>query len=169
MKFATYRDEAGAEKLGLMDATGGMLINLDAAARRLLGRHVPEMTSMLAFIEGGEEALALARTLFDSGAVLPEERVVLSATTLLAPLPLPPQIRDCMSFEQHLRDGSAGMTRLRARLTGDTIPQSDFVLPNVFARSRFTTLRTASALWAQMPKSNGQATQKWPISNSRSR
>jgi hypothetical protein len=51
---------------------------------------------MVALIEGGQVAVELARELVEAA---PEEAMLdLSAVTLLAPIPVPPQIRDFLAF-----------------------------------------------------------------------
>jgi 2-keto-4-pentenoate hydratase/2-oxohepta-3-ene-1,7-dioic acid hydratase in catechol pathway len=66
-----------------------------------LGRADPAFTSMLALIEAGDEGLARARAYVEAapkGSVLP-----IAQCTLLAPLPRPTQIRDCLTFPSHLK------------------------------------------------------------------
>jgi hypothetical protein len=56
---------------------------------------------MVALIEGGQVAVELARELVEAA---PEQAMLdLSAVTLLAPIPVPPQIRDFLAFERHLK------------------------------------------------------------------
>jgi 2-keto-4-pentenoate hydratase/2-oxohepta-3-ene-1,7-dioic acid hydratase in catechol pathway len=78
---------------------------------------------MQALIEAGDEGLALARRLLEGQA----ESLPLASVQLLAPLPVPPQIRDCNNFEQHMRDARWGMEQLKARLAGKPAPKREEV------------------------------------------
>src|SRR6187397_2718531 len=58
----------------------------------------PHLRDSLAFLDGAEEARAAAqRALADS-----RVRHPLASVALLAPVPVPRSIRDCMVFEQHI-------------------------------------------------------------------
>lgn len=58
----------------------------------------PHLRDSLAFIDGAEEARAAAeRALAD-----PRVRHPLASVALLAPVPVPRSVRDCMVFEQHI-------------------------------------------------------------------
>jgi 2-keto-4-pentenoate hydratase/2-oxohepta-3-ene-1,7-dioic acid hydratase in catechol pathway len=103
MKLATYLSAKGPAVAAVV---GEALVDLSA--------HFP---SMLALIDGGEAALALARQALEKG-----ERRPLSGVRLLSPVPEPRQIRDFNNFEQHMRDAPAGMAKLRARLAGQPEP-----------------------------------------------
>lgn len=73
--------------------------------------------SLLALIDDGAEGLEVARR----EAASPLRRVRLKDATLLAPLPEPRRLRDCMLYEKHLRQAGAGMRRL-AGLDGEPGP-----------------------------------------------
>jgi 2-keto-4-pentenoate hydratase/2-oxohepta-3-ene-1,7-dioic acid hydratase in catechol pathway len=79
------------------------LVYLDAAAR-LTGAPSHDFADMLAFLDGGPAAHETAAQVVESAtAQLPISVLTpLSAARLLAPLPRPRSIRDCMVFEQHL-------------------------------------------------------------------
>lgn len=101
MKLATYVDADGREKIGAV-LDGDQILDLAGAAARL-GRGTDGLGSMQALIEAGEPRLALARDLV---AAAPAEHTrPLADVRLLAPLPRPQQMRDCMVFEKHLRQG----------------------------------------------------------------
>ncbi len=63
---------------------------------------------MLSLIEAGDEAMKLARQLMQKPANLIENYRV------IAPLPRPPQIRDAMCFELHIRQSLKSVCTLRA-------------------------------------------------------
>jgi 2-keto-4-pentenoate hydratase/2-oxohepta-3-ene-1,7-dioic acid hydratase in catechol pathway len=69
-----------------------------------IGGADPTITTMLALIEGGDATLARARAIVAA----PPKGGVFSASEckLLAPLPRPTQIRDCLTFPAHLKGGA---------------------------------------------------------------
>ena len=109
MKLVTFKADAASEpSVGVL--VDGRVLDLQAAG----GGAPPYFRSMQTLIEGGEQALDLARDL----AVRREPQHSLPKVTLLSPLPLPPQIRDCMGFEQHLIN-AYGVMRKRAAAKHD--------------------------------------------------
>jgi 2-keto-4-pentenoate hydratase/2-oxohepta-3-ene-1,7-dioic acid hydratase in catechol pathway len=101
VKLATFVAGNGAPRIGIVDTTRGQILDL-AAAHDIVAPRLPNsaFASMLALIDAGDGGLAAARAL---GAAWPAQAVVaLQGTRLLAPLPEPRQVRDCMAFEQHL-------------------------------------------------------------------
>jgi 2-keto-4-pentenoate hydratase/2-oxohepta-3-ene-1,7-dioic acid hydratase in catechol pathway len=91
---------------------------------------------MVALIEGGEVALDLARELV---AAAPEEAIVdLSAVRLLAPIPVPPQIRDFLAFEQHLKGAFAMAEQLTGRHID--IPEVWYQQPIYYKANRFSVV-----------------------------
>jgi 2-keto-4-pentenoate hydratase/2-oxohepta-3-ene-1,7-dioic acid hydratase in catechol pathway len=99
VKLATFLRRDGAAAIGLVDVAGKRILDLDRAQSR------PVFASMLALIDGGKPALEHARELeakWPEAASLP-----LDGTRLLAPIPEPRQMRDCLTFELHLRNAIA--------------------------------------------------------------
>ena len=123
MKLATFVVQGGAPVIGAVDAAGQTVLDLQAAHRALNGAETLAFASMLALIEGGDAALDLARSVAERSAGTGPHRKPLAAVRLLAPLPVPPQIRDLNNFEQHMRNAPAGMQMLRARLAGKPVPE----------------------------------------------
>lgn len=107
MKLVTFLRD-GSERLGAL-CGGDSVVDVAESARRGGASAEPAFASMQALIEGGPAALsALRRLLVDP---VPLERLPLAGTPLLAPLPRPEQIRDCLCFEEHL---TALMERAKA-------------------------------------------------------
>ncbi|MEI9404834.1 fumarylacetoacetate hydrolase family protein [Mesorhizobium argentiipisi] len=75
-------------------------------------------SSMLALIESGNEGLDAARETVASSADS-RHRLLLEDVKLLAPLPVPAQIRDFSVFPGHIRRAPSGMARIAARRRGD--------------------------------------------------
>ena len=109
MKLLTFKQQ-GAEYLGALTDTG--VVNLSAAAPEDLA-----FSSMQHFIEAGQPALDRAYALLASGpASTPSEQV-----DWLAPLPLPAQIRDCLGFEEHLKNAFESAIKLSAMAAKDPV------------------------------------------------
>jgi 2-keto-4-pentenoate hydratase/2-oxohepta-3-ene-1,7-dioic acid hydratase in catechol pathway len=119
MKLATY-DCRGHRALGALTPDGQHLLDLAAAAQ---GRDGGAFNSMLSLIEAGEESLALARSLLVQGGYSDGALVPLGVVRLLAPLPVPTQIRDASVFPDHIRQAPVGMRRMAARLAGHPEPE----------------------------------------------
>jgi 2-keto-4-pentenoate hydratase/2-oxohepta-3-ene-1,7-dioic acid hydratase in catechol pathway len=120
MILATFTRDGGPPRIGAVDRERGTLLDLQAAHMQARGRADKALDSMLALIESGAEGLALARELgeqSDDGA-----RCRLDAVRLLAPVPVPTQIREFSLFEQHVRDAPRASARVRARMAGLPIP-----------------------------------------------
>ena len=131
MKLLTFKLE-GTEYLGALTDTG--VFNLSAA--------VPEdiaFSSMQHFIEAGQLALDRAYALLGSSSVsLPSDQV-----DFLAPLPLPPQIRDCLGFEEHLKNSFESAMKLSAMAADDPVAAER----ELRASGRFTV----PEVWYQQP------------------
>jgi 2-keto-4-pentenoate hydratase/2-oxohepta-3-ene-1,7-dioic acid hydratase in catechol pathway len=105
MKLMTFLDERGTPVVGAL-AGSTEVVNLTAAADRV-GLPVAERASflsMLGLIEAGDRGLQQAAELLKT--VPARDRRSLTGLKLLAPLPVPQQIRDCLVFEKHLKQGS---------------------------------------------------------------
>jgi 2-keto-4-pentenoate hydratase/2-oxohepta-3-ene-1,7-dioic acid hydratase in catechol pathway len=117
VKLATTRNAVGRVALAAIDSERGLALDLHAAARADFGAEVPEFASMLALIDAGPFGLANARM---AVAQWPKEASTpLSDLELLSPLPEPRSIRDCLVFEEHLRNAR----RQRERMTGKPQPE----------------------------------------------
>ena len=97
MRLVTFRHGESGER----DRVGALIDGDSAVVDLGISPGGPAFASMLALIRAGEDALAAARRAVadpPSGAVLPAAEVALRT-----PLPEPPQIRDCLCFEEHLK------------------------------------------------------------------
>ncbi len=120
MKLATYQTADGP-RLGIVLPEQGQIVNAAAACTRLLDSHHHAPSSMLALIESGNVGLALLRRLpLDEPTIAPFTQD-LATVRLLAPLPVPPQLRDCSVFAQHVSNAPLGMQRLKAALDGGSV------------------------------------------------
>lgn len=99
MKLATFVRADGGPALGLVDTARQRILDLAQAS--------PDsaFASMLALIDAGPAALERAREI---AARWPAQASVpLAGAQLLAPIPEPRQMRDCLAFELHLRNAIA--------------------------------------------------------------
>ena len=109
MKLLTFKLQ-GADYLGALTDTG--VVNLSAAAPEEIA-----FSSMQQFIEAGQPALDRAYALLASNPVtIPSDQI-----DWLAPLPLPAQIRDCLGFEEHLKNAFESAMKLSAMAADDPV------------------------------------------------
>ena len=123
MRLVTFRHGAGGE----VDRVG-VLIDGDSAVVDLgMAPGGPAYASMLALIRAGDEALAAARL----AAADPPSRAVVPAAgiALRTPLPEPPQIRDCLCFEEHLKRAFEVLRKSRGAESGPM-----FQIPEIWYR-----------------------------------
>jgi 2-keto-4-pentenoate hydratase/2-oxohepta-3-ene-1,7-dioic acid hydratase in catechol pathway len=118
MKLATYRTSDG-DKVGALTGDANRVIDLAAASA---GRHSGAFRSVLSLIEGGESALDLAREVAEAAERDGDHQLPLSQVKLLAPIPVPPQIRDFSVFPTHIRQAPTGLQKLAAELQGKPVP-----------------------------------------------
>jgi 2-keto-4-pentenoate hydratase/2-oxohepta-3-ene-1,7-dioic acid hydratase in catechol pathway len=95
---------------------------------------------MLALIDGGATALDHARRLVEA----PRETRVLTDVRLLAPVPVPRQMRDFLGFESHLRNARANAPALLggAKLDPSTVdvPEVCYTRPVYYKCNRFSVV-----------------------------
>ncbi|MCU0906279.1 MAG: fumarylacetoacetate hydrolase family protein [Rhodobacteraceae bacterium] len=130
MKLGTYRAADGTARLAAIRPEDDRLVDLTAAAPG-----DPALAAMLDLMRAGPAALARAQDIADAppaAAVLP-----LSPQTLLAPLPVPEQIRDFSVAPRHLLHAPRGLRRL-ARAAGAPLTEEQVEavapIPPVFLR-----------------------------------
>lgn len=112
MKLATFTtQEDSTPRVGVVTGDGGTLVDLGTALASA-GFDPRSASSMQDVIEGGADCLAMIRTAIASFA---GEGMPIYQATLLAPLPRPVQMRDCMCFEEHLVGSSQAAMRLQGR------------------------------------------------------
>ena len=141
MKLATVEVQ-GRRRIGAVLDQGATLLDLAAAHQAATGAVSPYFVDMLALIDGGAAALALARTYLaapPAAALYPS-----SAVRWLAPLPEPRQIRDCLAFEDHLKNAFAQAEKLTGR--PHAIPPVWYERPIYYKANRFSVIGTDQAV-----------------------
>jgi 2-keto-4-pentenoate hydratase/2-oxohepta-3-ene-1,7-dioic acid hydratase in catechol pathway len=135
MRLATFETK-GQRRIGVVLDEETALLDLAATHQAVTGADSPWFADLLALIDGGAEALALARTYLAP----PPTAVVypLTDVRLLAPLPEPRQIRDCMAFEEHLKNAFAQLEKLTGRPYA--IPPVWYEQPLYYKANRFSVI-----------------------------
>lgn len=147
----TFLGQGSEPRLGaLLD---GQVLDL-RAAEELRGSASPWSASMLDFLEGGAEARTaagrLAATIDEAG----DDLARLDQVRLLAPLPRPASIRDCMSFERHILQATrkaglgrlAGLDALIERALGPRRSLAGFLNRSFYARPPYYTSNPRSVV-----------------------
>lgn len=115
MKLVTFLGKAQREYIGTLVDDGRRIAVLQAGIKEKCGKPSAYFSDMLAFLEGGEAARDEAQETTDYivSQKPPEMLIALSDVILMAPVPRPESIRDCMAFEQHVINSTrvAGLKR----------------------------------------------------------
>jgi 2-keto-4-pentenoate hydratase/2-oxohepta-3-ene-1,7-dioic acid hydratase in catechol pathway len=127
MKLVTFKIGNRAAKPGALIEGGRAVVELRAA-------------SLLAIVEGGASALQRAAETLKRP---PREAVFpLKDVALLAPIPQPPQMRDFLCFEKHLKQGFEAIAKMRG--TEARIPQVWYERPLFYHPNRFNVCGTGA-------------------------
>lgn len=160
MKLVTWDAGEGVKRSGTLVEDGRRVIDLLAAS----GGDA-RVASVLAIAEGGPEALAAAQEA--ERTARPEHHHDRAAVKLLAPIQPPPQMRDALCFETHLKQAFANARKLRAQAFPDpeaamadmeakgilSIPQTFYDQPIYYKANRFSVIGTeADVLWPRYSK-----------------
>ena len=121
MKLVTFLTPANEQHIGALANDDALIVDFtgtDAA---------PHFRDMLSLIDGGPKALDQARALRESS-----KAVVVPAAgqKLLAPVPEPRQMRDCLCFEKHLKQARAAI-QMRQH-PGTTVDPEAIPLPEIW-------------------------------------
>jgi 2-keto-4-pentenoate hydratase/2-oxohepta-3-ene-1,7-dioic acid hydratase in catechol pathway len=131
MKLLTFELQ-GSQYLGALTQAG--VVNLSATVSDELA-----FSSVQDFIEAGQPALDLAyAVLASSPAIIDSDRI-----NWLAPLPLPVQIRDCLGFEEHLKNAFESAVKVGAMAADDPVKAEE----ELRASGRFAV----PEVWYQQP------------------
>ena len=116
MKLVTFSVRGGNPRSGALINDGKKVVDL-AAANEVRGRKSLSLGSVLAIVEGGQNALDEAYDTLKS----PSGEAVHAreAVKLHAPIPNPPQMRDFLCFEKHLKQAFAAARKVRAKQSSD--------------------------------------------------
>ena len=155
MRLITYEDTSRKLHLGaLHPAQAGTVIDLRAGAAAL-GLTTDPLETMLALIESGPAGLEVAREI-EAAAVAKAEQpwaqIAAGSIKWKSPLPVPPQFRDCLMFEEHLQNSWNMLRKTLADKESDpaaaladyeargvyTIPKVWYDIPVYYKANRFS-------------------------------
>lgn len=103
MRLATFRRDGQGKRGAFVDADC-KIARLQAAEQLRSGRPSPDLSSMLAFLQGGAAARDEAQAALEYALSQNPKDVLLERrdVELMAPMPRPESIREFMTFEQHI-------------------------------------------------------------------
>lgn len=102
MKLATFIHPNGYPAIGAVDDQEQIILDLARAYENFYQKQHPSLSSMLELIKSGVVGTDIAKGLIKTWDKTASHS--LNELVLLAPLPRPEQIRDCLVFEQHLQN-----------------------------------------------------------------
>jgi 2-keto-4-pentenoate hydratase/2-oxohepta-3-ene-1,7-dioic acid hydratase in catechol pathway len=155
MRLVTYDRGDGVQRAGALTDGDTRVVDLLAAS----GGDA-RVASVLAIAQGGAAALDVAREAL--ARARPEHGHARAAVRLLAPIQPPPQMRDALCFETHLRQSFAAGRKLRAQAFPDpeaalaemeargvlAIPQIFYEQPIYYKANRFAVVGTdTDVIW----------------------
>ncbi len=135
MKLLTFRfHDSPEERIGALDAAETSVLDLKAAAGTDTAHTFDDMLSL---IDAGEEGLRWSRELvraWPARAAHP-----LKGLQVLAPIPVPRQIRDCLVFEEHLTN-SLKRSSERTGRPMQPVPEVWYQQPIYYKSNRFSVI-----------------------------
>lgn len=139
MKLATFARGHGEAAIGVVDVARDAVLDLSAAAGLMDKAGLAFFSSMLSLIDAGAEGLAAAQALVERW---PEAASrPLASRRLLAPLPEPRSLRDCLVFEQHLVNAQKQWEKMTGRPPAP-IPEAWYQRPGYYKGNRFSVIGT---------------------------
>lgn len=163
MKLVTY-DRKGKPRAGALIDGGGKIVDLADAHKEAFGKSFSGFGSVLAMIEAGDAALDRAYETVKKGK---GGAIAREGVKLLAPIPTPPQMRDCLCFELHLKQSFAAARKVRANATPDpaaamaefertgvlSVPKTFYDQPIYYKANRFSVIGTdVDVIWPSYSK-----------------
>lgn len=157
MKLVTY-ERKGKPRAGALVDGDRKIVDLAEAHKDVFGKAYPAFASMQAMIEGGDEALDRAYETVKKGKKGAFKK---QDVRLLAPVPVPIQMRDCLCFETHLKQAFDAARRVRANATPDpeaalkefertgqlAIPKTFYEQPIYYKANRFSVIGTGTDVY----------------------
>jgi 2-keto-4-pentenoate hydratase/2-oxohepta-3-ene-1,7-dioic acid hydratase in catechol pathway len=160
MKLVTFRPPSGAPRAGALVDDGRAVVDLAAAHEGAFGEPAAALAQVLAIIEAGDDALDRA---YEAVKKAPADSVhPRSKVELMAPIPRPPQMRDCLCFELHLVQAFNAARKLKADRSPDPaaalaemertgvlrVPSTFYEQPIYYKCNRFAVVGTdADVIW----------------------
>ena len=175
MKLATFASRSAPDqppRIGALLSDKKTLLDLAEGYRAMTGTSRAWCSDMLGWFDGGSEAADETRRLLEYAERERPRHILheLNNVVLLAPVPRPRSIRDCMAFERHLIQAIRGALRLRR--SSRWLAVLDQTIERYFGRGLIRPPR----VWREQPvyyKGNPlsvvgpEAEIRWPTSTSR--
>ncbi len=167
MKLATYQAKNRTARVGAVIDDATRIVDLQSLHQARYGDEAPALRSMQELIEGGDAALDMAMSLARAGDGKTHATLPLADLRLLAPVPVPAQIRDCLCFEQHLVQAYRKAREVRAAQSSDpaaalrdmedrkilAVPAVFYERPIYYKANRFSVIGPdADVLWPAYSK-----------------
>ncbi|MBO6900116.1 MAG: fumarylacetoacetate hydrolase family protein [Rhizobiaceae bacterium] len=157
MKLVTY-EMKGKPRAGALVDGDRKIVDLAEAHKDVFGKAYPAFASVQEMIEGGDEALDRAYETVKKGG---KSAFAKEDVRLLAPVPVPIQMRDCLCFETHLKQAFDAARRVRANATPDpeaalkefertgqlAIPKTFYEQPIYYKANRFSVIGTGTDVY----------------------
>jgi 2-keto-4-pentenoate hydratase/2-oxohepta-3-ene-1,7-dioic acid hydratase in catechol pathway len=154
MKLVTFSVGGGKLRAGALIAGGLQVLDLVSAAEAAGDGPTDHYSSVLSLIEAGDDAFERAKEFVSKPAS--SATIQRDGARLHAPLQPPPQMRDCLCFEQHLIDAFKELRRVRASSSSDPaaamremeaknilgIPEVFYEQPIYYKANRFSVIGT---------------------------
>ena len=163
MKLVTY-ERKGKPRAGALVDGDRKIVDLAEAHKEAFGKSFAAFKSVQDLIEAGDEGLERAKETVKKGRKGAFSR---KDIRLLAPVPVPVQIRDCLCFETHLKQSFAAARRVRPNATPDpeatmkefertgvlSVPKIFYEQPIYYKANRFSVIGTdQDVLWPSYSK-----------------
>jgi len=168
MKLVTFKTATGEQRIGALRDDLRSIVDLKAGAA-IVGADAAPFATMLALIEAGDDGLATARKIVEAAATArgASTLVDLASVRLMAPVPVPQQMRDFLAFELHYKQARARALKIRAATYPDPaaaelelaksdefhIPKVWYEQPVYYKGNRFTVIGPETdILWPSYSK-----------------
>jgi 2-keto-4-pentenoate hydratase/2-oxohepta-3-ene-1,7-dioic acid hydratase in catechol pathway len=152
MKLVTY-ERKGKPRAGALVDGDRKVVDLADAHKEAFGKSYSAFGSVQAMIEAGDAALDRAYETVKKGK---KGAFAKKGLKILAPVPVPVQMRDCLCFETHLKQSFAAARQVRANATPDpeaamkefertgvlSIPKIFYEQPIYYKANRFSVIGT---------------------------
>jgi 2-keto-4-pentenoate hydratase/2-oxohepta-3-ene-1,7-dioic acid hydratase in catechol pathway len=152
MKLVSY-ERKGKPRAGALVDGDRKIVDLASGHEEAFGKRYSHFLSVQALIEGGDEALERAYETVKKGR---KDAFKAKGVRLLAPIPVPIQMRDCLCFETHLKQAFDAARRVRANATPDpeaaikefertgqlAVPKTFYEQPIYYKANRFSVIGT---------------------------
>lgn len=125
MRLVTYGDDSAKQRAGALISGDTAIVDL-AAGAAAIGEDRNHFQDMLTLIDGGERSLEAARRIVREVQEKGVDPAIIESRSveLMAPVPVPRQMRDFLTFEEHLR--VARENRFRRMSASAPDPESAF-------------------------------------------